>query len=185
MSSQRGNVKKRAPKHQNTFAFKHNPKSKKTDRILSMPIHGLCEKCRKQIEWRKKYRKYKPLTQPGSCIYCHQKTVTSAYHASCDPCAKERDICAKCCLTKEIVARLLTSFWAIVAVVDSEQELLAEHEKKEREFENTLEGMRERDRRAYLRKLEKEKEAITNGEGADSAEVNGYESYDEEDEDMQ
>ncbi|ETI46031.1 hypothetical protein F441_09483 [Phytophthora nicotianae CJ01A1] len=171
MSSQRGNVKKRAPKHQNTFAFKHNPKSKKTDRILSMPIHGLCEKCRKQIEWRKKYRKYKPLTQPGSCIYCHQKTVTSAYHASCDPCAKERDICAKCCLTKEIVA--------------SEQELLAEHEKKEREFENTLEGMRERDRRAYLRKLEKEKEAITNGEGADSAEVNGYESYDEEDEDMQ
>ncbi|KAL4157857.1 hypothetical protein PRNP1_003639 [Phytophthora ramorum] len=135
MSSQRGNVKKRAPKHQNAFAFKHNPKSKKTERILSMPIHGLCEKCRNQIEWRKKYRKYKPLSQPGSCIYCHQKTVTSAYHASCDPCAKDRDVCAKCCQTKEIVA--------------SEQELLAEHEEKEREFENTLEGMRERDRRAY------------------------------------
>lgn len=66
MSTQRGNVKKRAPKHQNAFAFKHNPKSKKTERIMSMPIHGLCEKCRKQIEWRKKYRKYKPLTQPGS-----------------------------------------------------------------------------------------------------------------------
>lgn len=63
----------------------------------------------------------------------------------------------------------------------SEQELLAEHEKKEREFENQLEGMRERDRRAYLRKLEKEKEAITNGEGAGGAEGNGYESYDEED----
>lgn len=66
MSSQRGNVKRGAPKHQNTFAFKHNPKSKKTERILSLPIRGLCEKCRKQIEWRKKYRKYKPLTQPGS-----------------------------------------------------------------------------------------------------------------------
>lgn len=71
MSSQRGNVKKGAPKHQNAFAFKHNPKSKKTERILSLPIRGLCEKCRKQIEWRKKYRKYKPLTQPATwCVAC-------------------------------------------------------------------------------------------------------------------
>jgi hypothetical protein len=85
MSTQRGNVKKRAPKHQNSFAFKHNPKSRKTERILSMPIHGLCEKCRKQIEWRKKYRKYKPLTQPGSwygaaafsqrCTCCNRLTM--------------------------------------------------------------------------------------------------------------
>ncbi|KAF4316393.1 hypothetical protein BBO99_00006444 [Phytophthora kernoviae] len=173
MSSQRGNVKKRAPKHQNTFAFKHNPKSKKTERILSMPIHGLCDKCLKQIEWRKKYRKYKPLSQPGSCIYCHQKTVTSAYHSACNPCAKERDVCAKCCVSKEIVA--------------SKEELAAEHERKAQEFESTLEGMRERDRRAYLRKLEKERESIANGEGAGSTEANGgYESFDEEeDERMQ
>ncbi|TDH66718.1 hypothetical protein CCR75_006578 [Bremia lactucae] len=150
MSSQRGNVKKRAPKHQNAFAFKHNPKSKKTERILSMPIHGLCEKCRKQIEWRKKYRKYKPLSQPGSCIYCHQKAVTSAYHASCDVCAKERNICAKCCLAKDIVA--------------SQQELIAMHETKERDVDNTLEGLRERDRRAFLRKMDKEKEMIMNGD---------------------
>ncbi|CAI5744392.1 unnamed protein product [Peronospora destructor] len=150
MSSQRGNMKKRAPKHQNSFAFKHNPKSKKTERIMLMPIHGLCAKCHQQIEWRKKYRKYKPLTQPGSCIFCHQKNVTSAYHSSCDPCAKERDICAKCCLTKEIIA--------------SEQEVLAKQEKKEREVENSLEEMRERDRRAYVRKLDKEKEAITTGQ---------------------
>uniref|UniRef100_M4C2U3 Uncharacterized protein n=1 Tax=Hyaloperonospora arabidopsidis (strain Emoy2) TaxID=559515 RepID=M4C2U3_HYAAE len=105
-------MKKRAPKHQNSFAFRHNPKSKKTERILSMPVHGLCEKCRQQIEWRKKYRKYKPLTQPGSCKH----------------------------------------------------DLLVEHEKKEREFENTIEGMRERDRRAYLRKLEKEQDAISSDE---------------------
>ncbi|CAH0519596.1 unnamed protein product [Peronospora belbahrii] len=153
MSTQRGNMKKRAPKHQNSFAFKHNPKSKKTNRIMSMPIYGLCQKCHEQIEWRKKYRKYKPLTQSGSCNFCHQKNVTSAYHSSCDPCARDRGICAKCCLMKEVVA--------------SERELLMEHEKKEREFGNTLEGMRERDRRAYLRKLEKEamitnrKEAMT------------------------
>ncbi|RLN91376.1 hypothetical protein BBJ28_00008697 [Nothophytophthora sp. Chile5] len=126
MSSQRGNVKKRAPKHQNSFAFKHNPKSKKTERIMSLPIFGLCEKCRTQIEWRKKYRKYKPLTQPATC----------------------------------------------------QQELALEHEKKAQEFELTLEGMRERDRRAYLRKLEKEKEAIAAGGGAEDD--GGYESFDED-----
>ena len=29
-----------------------------------MPINGLCPACEEQIEWRKKYRKYKPLTVP-------------------------------------------------------------------------------------------------------------------------
>ncbi|RQM19561.1 hypothetical protein B5M09_003396 [Aphanomyces astaci] len=66
MSSQRGNLKKGAPKYQNSFAFTHNPKSKKTDHILGLPIHGLCPHCHAQIVWRKKYRKYKPLTQPAS-----------------------------------------------------------------------------------------------------------------------
>ena len=46
----------------------------------------------------------------------------------------------------------------------SKHDLLVEHEKKEREFENTIEGMRERDRRAYLRKLEKEQDAISSDE---------------------
>ncbi|RHY99973.1 hypothetical protein DYB31_014568, partial [Aphanomyces astaci] len=50
MSSQRGNLKKGAPKYQNSFAFTHNPKSKKTDHILGLPIHGLCPHCHAQIE---------------------------------------------------------------------------------------------------------------------------------------
>ena len=33
--------KKRTPKHQNSFAFRHNPKSKKTESILSMPVYGI------------------------------------------------------------------------------------------------------------------------------------------------
>ncbi len=35
----------RAPAHQNTFAFRHNPNSKKTKIILSLPNEGLCSKC--------------------------------------------------------------------------------------------------------------------------------------------
>lgn len=70
MSTQRGNVKKPGPKHQNSFAFKHNPKSKKTLKILALPSEGLCRRCSEQIEWRKKYRKYKPLTKPGTwCVF--------------------------------------------------------------------------------------------------------------------
>ncbi|KAJ0410226.1 hypothetical protein P43SY_002558 [Pythium insidiosum] len=169
MSSQRGNVKKKAPKHQNTFAFKHNPKSKKTEHILSLPIRGLCDKCYKQIEWRKKYRKYKPLTQPATCTYCHQKSITSAYHVACDSCAKERDVCAKCCQSKEIVP--------------SQEEMAATKKQASIEFESQLEGLRERERRAVLRKLEKEQDArrgARGGEGDDAIESD-LESYDDED----
>jgi hypothetical protein len=49
--------KGRPPAHQNTFAFRHNPKSKKTEKILSSPNVGVCNRCRDKIEWRKKYRK--------------------------------------------------------------------------------------------------------------------------------
>lgn len=49
--------KGRAPKHQNSFAFIHNPKSKKTDKILASANVGVCKRCYDKIEWRKKYRK--------------------------------------------------------------------------------------------------------------------------------
>lgn len=97
--------------------------------------------------------------------------MTSAYHAACDPCARERDICAKCCQAKEIVL--------------SERELALQREKEAKDFEGTLEGMRERERRAHLRKVEKDKEEERRarreaaGGGAASA-GDGYESYDED-----
>ena len=42
-------------------AYYHNPKSKKTARILSINHSGLCKRCNEVIEWKKQYRKYKPL----------------------------------------------------------------------------------------------------------------------------
>ncbi|DBA00872.1 TPA: hypothetical protein N0F65_008515 [Lagenidium giganteum] len=170
MSTQRGNVKRGPPKHQNTFAYKHNPKSKKTQKILAMPIFGLCTRCHDQIEWRKKYRKYKPLTKPATCNYCHQKTVTAAYHVACGSCAKERDICAKCCQSKEIVP--------------SEQELAEEKKLQSKENEVELEGMRERERRAHLRKIERERRAAKEAEAGEGGDSDGMESFDEEDEDF-
>ncbi|KAL3808755.1 hypothetical protein ACHAXA_010948 [Cyclostephanos tholiformis] len=80
--------KGRPPAHQNTFAFRHNPKSKKTERILSSPNVGVCDRCRDKIEWRKKYRKYKPLTQPAKCNLCSMRNVLAAYHTICGNCAR-------------------------------------------------------------------------------------------------
>jgi len=79
--------KGRKPAHQNSFAFRHNPKSKLTEKILASPNVGLCRRCREKIEWRKQYRKYKPLTQPAKCNICQNRNVMTAYHTICGGCA--------------------------------------------------------------------------------------------------
>jgi hypothetical protein len=79
--------KGRAPAHQNTYAFRHNPKSKLTAKILSSPVDNCCRRCREKIVWRKTYRKYKPLTQPATCNQCHRRNITAAYHTICKSCA--------------------------------------------------------------------------------------------------
>ena len=99
MSTRRGGVRSRAPAHQNTFAYKHNKNSKKTAQIAAMPIYCwdfykidlyivVCNRCREKIEWKKKYRKYKPLTAPGKCEKCGNRNVKAAYHHICDDCAR-------------------------------------------------------------------------------------------------
>ena len=80
-------TKSRAPRHQNKIAFVHNANSKKTAKILALPNCGLCAPCHEKIEWRKKYRKYKPLTQPSHCHGCKKRNVKAAYHKLCKACA--------------------------------------------------------------------------------------------------
>jgi hypothetical protein len=84
------------PAHQNKFKFYHNPNSKKTIQILAIQHRGLCNRCEQQIEWRKTYRKYKPLKEPNRCAACEQTNVMRAYHILCDSCSRGRGVCAKC-----------------------------------------------------------------------------------------
>jgi hypothetical protein len=79
--------KGRPPAHQNAVAFHHNPKSKKTAHILSLPIQHVCGKCKEKLEWRKQYRKYKPLTQATKCNACEKRNVVAAYHTICSDCS--------------------------------------------------------------------------------------------------
>ena len=74
--------KGRPPAHQNKYAFKHNKNSKKTKKILSLPNTGLCKQCHEIIEWRKKYRKYKPLTTKRRWF----ATTTSILHTQLSLC---------------------------------------------------------------------------------------------------
>ncbi|KAI8596070.1 hypothetical protein EDD21DRAFT_420032, partial [Dissophora ornata] len=62
VSSRKGAPKKGAQAHKNTYAFHANKSSKITKRIANMPVGGLCQKCVEVIMWRKKFKKYKPLT---------------------------------------------------------------------------------------------------------------------------
>ncbi|KAG9414794.1 hypothetical protein AC1031_008209 [Aphanomyces cochlioides] len=200
MSSQRGNVKKGAPKYQNTFAYKHNPKSKKTEHILGLPIHGLCPHCHAQIVWRKKYRKYKPLTQPASCTSCHQKTVLAAYHVLCQPCAKvprpnifmnsngmvgKRSVRQMLQVRRtraqvQLLKSMLTSIDACV-VYRSEQQVAEMKEEENKEFEDQLEGLKERERRKVLRQKKKEEEEAAAAAKAARRAALGLDTYDDDD----
>ena len=94
-----GKPKRGPPKHANSYAFHHNPSSKLTAHILSLPINDLCPSCVAVIEWRKKYRKYKPLTVMKKCTACGEKKIKEAYHVICAQCCRKgQGQCAKCLL---------------------------------------------------------------------------------------
>ncbi|KAG0259322.1 hypothetical protein DFQ27_004125 [Actinomortierella ambigua] len=150
VSSRKGNNRKQGQTYKNTFAFHANKGSRITKQIAAMPIGGLCSKCVDVIEWRKKFRKYKPLTTARKCVNCDQKAIKEAYHVMCNNCAGEKNVCAKCLESREIVP----------TNIKSQKELV----KEQVEFDRLLSGMNERQRRAYLRKLErKRKESAEEG----------------------
>ncbi|KAK6928075.1 Protein of unknown function DUF2039 [Dillenia turbinata] len=104
-------------------------------------ITSVCARCRDQIEWKRKYGKYKPLSEPSKCQRCSKRAVRQAYHNLCPSCAKEQNVCAKCCCKVDhIPGRDLSE-------VEAEQRML----------EEAIKNARERDRRTLLRAMNKGK----------------------------
>ena len=67
MSCQKGNSnRKRAQKHKNITAFRNDlhDTSHVTKKINNLEFDGLCVRCKDCIEWKVKFKKYKPLTMP-------------------------------------------------------------------------------------------------------------------------
>ncbi|KAF9899517.1 hypothetical protein BX616_003004 [Lobosporangium transversale] len=176
VSTRKGNNKKSAQAHKNAYAFHANKGSKITKKIAAMPVGGLCEKCYEVIMWRKKFKKYKPLTTMKKCVSCEQKAIKDAYHVMCNKCAGEKNVCAKCLESRDIVP---TS-------IKTEKEVIQEQV----ELERLLSGMTERERRSYLRKLEHKKKGgddndidAKDTEEGDSEDESGSEDDSDEDDD--
>eukprot|EP01018_Ginkgo_biloba_P003851 Gb_36565 [translate_table: standard] len=138
MSTRRG-----PPKHQNKFAWKADAGCKKNETELGgklrpySEITGVCGRCKDQIEWKRKYGKYKPIIEPAKCNQCGKRVVRQAYHTLCSACAKQRGVCAKCSHTVDnIVGR-------------DEEEVEVERKK----LEDAIKHSRERERRTLLRAM--------------------------------
>ncbi|XP_028764820.1 pheromone-processing carboxypeptidase KEX1 [Neltuma alba] len=135
------------PKHQNKYAWKPNASRKINEtevggrfRPLS-EITGVCPRCKEQIDWKRRYGKYKPLVEPAKCQRCSKRAVRQAYHNLCSGCAKEHGVCAKCCCAVDrIVGRDLSD-------VEAEQ----------KQLEEAIKNSRERDRRTLLRAMNRGK----------------------------
>ncbi|KAK7316274.1 hypothetical protein VNO77_35194 [Canavalia gladiata] len=135
------------PKHQNKFAWKPNAGRKINETEVGgrfkplSEITGVCPRCKEQIEWKRRYGKYKPLLQPAKCQRCSKRNVRQAYHNLCSGCAKEHRVCAKCCCSRgQIVGRDSLE-------VEAEQKML----------EEAIKNSRERERRTLLRAMNKGK----------------------------
>lgn len=145
MSSQKGNaVRSRSQKYQNRHAFKNNlhDTSQKTKFINSIDVANVCERCKNIIEWKIKYKKYKPLKAPTKCIKCEQKVVKRAYHMTCGPCAKEQEVCPKCGKKATIIL---------------EKPTRDEQIKLDAELQAMLKALPERKRRTFMRYIQTDK----------------------------
>ncbi|XP_043281532.1 uncharacterized protein C9orf85 homolog isoform X2 [Venturia canescens] len=172
MSSQKGNTKRARPqKYQNNHAFKNDlhDKSHQTKRINNIQVVNVCERCKKIIEWKIKYKKYKPLKAPAKCTKCEQKVIKHAYHIMCGPCALHNKVCPKCGEKGDVVPE------------EPKEETL----KLDRELRLILKKLPERKRRTFMRYMngKARKEASSNGEStANAKEPEEADSSDSEEE---
>ncbi|XP_023330389.1 uncharacterized protein C9orf85 homolog [Eurytemora carolleeae] len=136
-------TKKGPPKHQNTHAWKSDKwkTDNKTKVLQNLKVINCCPKCTSVIDWKIKYGKYKPLSQPAKCLDCQGKTIKYAYHTRCIPCVKLSKKCAKCGEKTEDFVNLPPLTPAEIA-------------RKDAEFQKDLKALPERRRRTFLRYLE-------------------------------
>eukprot|EP00056_Hartaetosiga_gracilis_P004286 m.73610 g.73610 ORF g.73610 m.73610 type:complete len:222 (-) comp11776_c1_seq7:1849-2514(-) len=150
-------AKKKGQKHQNAIAFKPGKygESKQMKLIRESQAKSVCKRCHDILEWKKKYDKYKPRTKPGICRLCERRNVTFAYHVICTECSNEKNICAKCEKKDEEIEKVI-----------SQREI----EQQEAKEQARLVMMKERERRSYFRKLEREMQEREENEENDNDE---------------
>eukprot|EP01062_Namystynia_karyoxenos_P056700 TRINITY_DN47618_c0_g1_i1.p1 TRINITY_DN47618_c0_g1~~TRINITY_DN47618_c0_g1_i1.p1 ORF type:complete len:262 (+),score=83.23 TRINITY_DN47618_c0_g1_i1:87-788(+) len=130
--------------HHNQTAWVPHKHQKQLRQAVTERLAGYtdncCERCIAQLEWRKKYGKYKPLERPGKCHACQERNVVRAYHGLCEGCARSRTACAKC------EGRL---------VPDDATKIADEEAQKEAALREQIQGLPERYRRSAARRLQR------------------------------
>lgn len=147
MSTQSGNVSRTRPqKYQNKSKFKNDlhDKSHVIKKINNIEVANVCIRCKKIIEWKINYKKYKQPKNPSTCTKCHQKNVKFAYHTLCTDCATKSKLCPKCGKEKELVE---------AEIGFNPEEIL-----KKPEIKSLLMQLPERRRRAVYRLMDKAEE---------------------------
>ena len=144
MPKKRSGARGKKPAHQNSFAYRHNKGSKKTKAIYAVVHKNLCSHCYDKVEWKKKYRKYKPLLKSRKCNRCHELKVNRAYHTICDDCSVRDNVCAWC-----------TADRSSVRIVKGKNERAELKAAAEAELENSIAVVSERQRRTLQRKRER------------------------------
>jgi len=168
MSSKTGQAKRTRPqKHQNQSQWKANKfKTDPTTKLLeNIVITNCCPKCTGVIEWKVKYGKYKPLTQPAKCVKCSQRRVKSAYQIICVSCVEETGVCAKCGQKAEVVNNTIPT--------------AAEQARLDAEFQNDLKALPERKRRSFLRYQRRQETLVTKPRKVPEDEEEGEEQDEE------
>uniref|UniRef100_A0A1A9X269 Uncharacterized protein n=1 Tax=Glossina brevipalpis TaxID=37001 RepID=A0A1A9X269_9MUSC len=163
MSTQRGNAcRTRSQKYKNRTVFKNDlhDKTPMQKRLNTLHVNEVCKHCKDVIEWKIKYKKYKPLSQPKTCAKCQQRNVRKAYHVLCKDCALESRVCAKCLKTAEEVE------------IESPQPSPEEQVKLKVEMDKLIKSFPERKRRAFLRYMEKGKKETDDSYSLQSIEGN-------------
>lgn len=73
-TTRKGNCVKKRQRHQNTWTYKpglHRTGKRRAQDVASLPLAGVCGRCREKIEWKIKYDKYKPLSAPRKWCVQH------------------------------------------------------------------------------------------------------------------
>lgn len=174
MSSEKGNGSRtRTQKYKNRTAFKNDLHDKTPKQIMlnHLNISEVCTRCKEVLEWKIRYKKYKPLSQAKTCTKCHERNIKKAYHVLCRGCAIQDKVCAKCLKSSEAVD--------IIPAEPSTQEQI----KLKVEMDRLIKSLPERKRRAFLRYMEKGKKVDVEEkeqESADDAGSNGEEDEEKE-----
>eukprot|EP00966_Prymnesium_polylepis_P152259 3517070-Prymnesium_polylepis.1 len=152
--------------------------------VSRIPVEGVCARCKEQILKKKATGDYKAL-RPGTlgkCTGCSQKKVAFAYYTLCTPCARTKQVCAKCATAAPLPSASSAEAKEIRALTKQlEEEHLSERQR--RTVLRKIERLKTQKREVAAAEREKAAGRANGGGAQQAAEAEGDEADEEEGDD--